>query len=249
VSLKERGGIVSVPRFFVESISEDRVLLGHDDSRHALRSLRLRAGEKVTLGDGHGMVARGRLAGQERGRAVVDVEERWRTERPRPHVSIALAAPKGDRLSWAVQKLAELGVDEAIVMSTERSVRAWAGDRADRGAERLRTLAREAAMQSRQPFVTEVWAGFTLDGALQAEDATVLVLWEGAEQRLSDVLPEGPESVRVLVGPEGSFADAEVRAAESTGAVIASLGPPILRTETAAVVGAALVLARYGRLG
>ena len=76
-----------------------------------------------------------------------------------------------------------------------------------------------------------------------------LLLWEEATTRLSSASNGSPESVTLLVGPEGSFTKEEVATAEGAGFVPVSLGEGILRTETAAVVGAALVLARYGRLG
>jgi 16S rRNA (uracil1498-N3)-methyltransferase len=205
----------------------------------------------VTVADGHGGRALGRLAGEEEGRAVVELTEARRVELPGPLVSVALAPPTGERLAWAVQKLAELGVHEVILMQTERSVRRWEGDRAKQAVARLRAVAREAAMQSRQAFVAEVWGGFTLGGALDAGDAPVLMLWEGAAGGvgLQASLPEAAPAVRIVVGPEGGFTEAEMRAARQAGAVPVSLGPNILRTETAAIAGAALVLARYGRLG
>ncbi len=104
-------------------------------------------------------------------------------------------------------------------------------------------------MQSRQPFVMEVRAGFDLDGVGAGEGGSTVLLWEGAAPPLRDVLVEQSGEIHVVVGPEGGFTDAEVDRATEGGARLASLGPGILRTETAAVVGAALVLSRYGRLG
>jgi 16S rRNA (uracil1498-N3)-methyltransferase len=157
-----------------------------------------------------------------------------------------LAPPKGDRLGWAVQKLAELGVDRVEIVETERTVRAWSPDRASRALDRLRAVAREAAMQSRRPFLIEIERGAATTGP---DGPRTIVLWEEAETRLSEALPASLSPIRLLVGPEGGFTDQEVAGAVAGGAVPASLGPAILRTETAAVVGAALVLARFGRLG
>jgi 16S rRNA (uracil1498-N3)-methyltransferase len=164
-------------------------------------------------------------------------------------LSVALAPPKGDRLAWAAQKLAELGVDEVVLVPTSRTIRDWGPERAVKVADRLRAIAREAAMQSRRPFIMRVEVVSNLDEALDAA-ATVVVLWEGAELPLQDALPDdGEEALRLVIGPEGSFSDDELAAARSRGAALATLGPGILRTETAALVGATLALARYGRLG
>jgi 16S rRNA (uracil1498-N3)-methyltransferase len=180
---------------------------------------------------------------------VVRVEEVHRAVRRPPLVSIAVAPPKGDRLAWAIQKLAEVGTDEVVLVETGRSVRTWVADRADRAADRLRAVAREAAMQSRQPFVMEVVPAVPLADALPPRGATGVLLWAGAKGRLADVLPEEATGIRLFVGPEGGFSQEEIDSAREAGLAEASLGSSILRTETAALVGATLVLARYGRLG
>src|SRR4029450_6478894 len=113
---------MSAPRFFVDDVGEGEVLLSEVDSRHALRSLRLRPGDEVSMADGRGAVGRGVIAAERGGLALVRVEEVSRLVRPGPAVSVVFAPPKGDRLSWAIQKLGELGVDEAGLMQTERAV-------------------------------------------------------------------------------------------------------------------------------
>jgi 16S rRNA (uracil1498-N3)-methyltransferase len=240
---------VSAPHFFVPSLLAPRVRLSAADSRHALRSLRMAPGEELTLADGRGTVARGRLVGEEGGLAVVEVSSVRTEPRPAPAVGVALAPPKGERLAWAVQKLAELGVEQLLLVRAERSVRELLPGRAERVLDRLRTVSREAAMQSRQPFVMDVRDGGDLDRAVEAGGALVVLLWEGATAPLREVLPAEAPEVRLVVGPEGGFGPGEVERAVARGAVPATLGQAVLRTETAAVVGAALVLARYGRLG
>jgi len=242
---------MSAPQFFVDRLKAAgaTVTLSPQDSRHALRSLRLQPGEEVSLADGAGTVGRGRLGGEEDDLALIKVEEVRRVVRRPPIVSVALASPKGDRLSWVVQKLAELGVDEVVLMEANRSVRTWEGDRAARAAERLRAVAREAAMQSRQPFVTEVIPAVPFLEALPPPGASGVLLWAGAPTGLGQALPEDATGIRLLVGPEGGFSEEEIDTAREAGVAEASLGPSILRTETAALVGATLVLARYRRLG
>ncbi|HEY3210680.1 MAG TPA: RsmE family RNA methyltransferase [Actinomycetota bacterium] len=242
---------MTAPHFFVDLLKgpDTTVSLSPQDSRHALKSLRLQPGEEVSLADGAGTVARGRLSGEEDELAVIRVEEVRRVVRRPPIVSVALAPPKGDRLTWAVQKLAEVGVDEVVLMETGRSVRTWTDERADRAADRVRTVAREAAMQSRQPFVMEVGAAVPFQDAFPPRTAVGILLWAGATTRLVEALPEGASGIRLMVGPEGGFSEEEIDTAKEAGVVDASLGSSILRTETAVLVGASLVLARYGRLG
>ena len=225
------------------------MLLSSEDSRHALRSLRLRPGDAVTLSDDEGLLASARLIGEEDGLAVVEVESTRRVVRRGVMVSVALSPPKGERLAWAIQKLAELGVDEIMPVRTSRSVREWDERRWARLAPRLRTVAREAAMQSRQAFVTRLSDPMSLEDALHVPGASVVVLDPAEAQTLRSRLPEDASAIRLLVGPEGGFESSELERAVELGASSARLGDQILRTETAAVVGAALVLHRYGRLG
>ena len=243
---------MSLPLFFVDELAEPghRASLSVADTRHALKSLRLRPGDSMTLTDGHGLVATGRLIREDGGRAQLEVGDVRAAERPAPTVSVALAPPKGDRLAWAVQKLGELGVDEALLMATGRSVREWPAERTASSLSRLRTVAREAAMQSRRPFIMDVRVGVTVEEALDGVDVQRIALWERATRSLTDALADQAAApTRILVGPEGGFTEEEVDRMRGAGAALASLGSGILRTETAAVVGAALVLARLGRLG
>lgn len=221
-------------------------MLSERDSLHALRSRRLRPGEEVTISNDTSWVGRGRLTGEERGRAVVELDEVSPIGFPRhPEVDVSLGPPQRDRLAWAVQKLAELGVHGLKLMETQRSVRFPSGSALDR----LAVVAREAAMQSSQPMTMNVGAWDRFGEAVVPIRGMAVMLHEGATDRLNAVLPDDVTWVHLLVGPEGGFSDSEIAEAQECGVRMASLGPSVLRTETAAVVGAALVLARYGRLG
>jgi 16S rRNA (uracil1498-N3)-methyltransferase len=244
---------VSLPHFFAGAPEPgETVVLDATDARHAIRSLRLRPGDEFTSSDGRGAVARCRVVRAQRLLVEGEVLERAQEASPVPRLTVLLAPPKGDRLGWAVQKLTEVGVDAIVLVEAARSVRRWEGDRAARAGERLEAVAREAAKQSRRRFFPEVEGPDPWDRALGAAAGRgpVIVLWESATSPLSEVLPaDRPRELSVAVGPEGGLGEREARAAEAAGATLASLGPQVLRTETAAVVGASLALARYGRLG
>lgn len=239
---------MSAPRFFVEALERTSVTLGDADSRHALRALRLRPGDELQLSDDRGTVGHGVLAGSQGGRAVVDVIQTASVARPVPAVGVALVPPSADRLRWAVQKLTELGVDRIELLGSARAAR-WAGEtERRRAAERVRIVAREAAMQSRRAFLPEVEAAPAL-GDILARRHPVAVLWEGGGSALAEILPDGAAAITLVVGPEGGFTEEEVDAVRGSNAALASLGPAILRTETAAEAAAVLALARYARLG
>jgi 16S rRNA (uracil1498-N3)-methyltransferase len=244
---------VSIPHFFsgAPEPGETLILTG-DEARHAGGSLRLRPGDLLTSGDGKGAVATGVVEGVTRDQVRARVQERRVVPRPTPHIAVQLSAPKGERLTWAVQKLTEIGVDSIILVEASRSVRRWwSEEKGLKSADRLQKVAREAAKQSRRAFLPALDGPVPWASAVKASttQGLLIVLWERAEASLRAVLPEEPPGfVGFLVGPEGGIPEEEARAAEKEGALLASLGPAILRTETAAIVGATMAMAAYGRL-
>lgn len=195
------------------------------DRHHLERVRRLRPGDDLSVTDGHGSWRWCRFGSdlEPDGEVVVDPA-------PQPLVTVAFALVKGERPELVVQKLTELGIDRIIPFVAERSVVRWHPDKADRNAERLRRVALEASMQSRRtwlPMVSEVTdfaAVRALPGAAAAE------------------MGGGPPSLdrpTLLIGPEGGWSPSE-RAALGP---LVGLGPGILRAETAAITGAAVLCA------
>ncbi len=232
-----------LPYFYVDEPGE-RVRPSEDDAAHAVRSLRLRPGDEITVADGRGWVGRGTLTPD----GDVQIVESRTLGPPTPRVRVAMAPPASDRAWWAVQKLTELGVDEIALVESTRSTRALGRD--GHALRRAVAVAREASKQSRRTFLPEV----TVSGARglfvgAPDQETSVVLFEDATEPLSSVLPERLERISAYIGPEGGLAPEDLDAARERGAVLASLGEPNLRTETAAIAAAAIVLSRYGRLG
>jgi len=244
---------VSLPHFFAGAPPVGETLeLGPEDARHAVRSLRLGPGDRLTSGDGRGAVAVCRIEEAGRGRVLARVEAREEHPAPGPEVSVLLAPPKGERLAWAIQKLTEVGTDRIVLVEADRSVRRWSGERAGKGLERARGIAREAAKQSRRPFLPEVEGPLPWNEAMgeAASRGPLVLLWEEATRGLASAIPQDPPAaISVAVGPEGGITEREARDAEARGASVAALGTTILRTETAALAAASIVLSRYGRLG
>lgn len=244
---------MSLPHFFAGAPEPgETVVLEAEDAHHALRSLRLQEGDELTSSDGAGAVARCRVVRARHLLLEAEVVERTVEPAPRPALTVLLAPPKGERLSWGVQKLTETGADAVVLVEAPRSVRRWTEERGTRTVERLRSVAREAAKQSRRRTIPRVSGPRPWGAALEAAlgEGTTVLLWEGASAGLLQLLPEAvPERLTLVVGPEGGIPEQDATRAEEDGALVASLGPNVLRTETAAVVAAAVALARYGRLG
>ena len=210
----------------------ERPELAVDDRHHLERVLRLRPGDDVTVADGRGAWRRCTLGP---GGVLAPAAEVRRQRRPSPVITIAFAVTKGERPELAVQKLTELGVDRIVAFPADRSVARWEGERAVRHVERLRRVAREAAVQSRRSWLPEVAPLATLASVLE-QDGAVVADPDGGPPTLA--------SPTIVVGPEGGFSDRERGLAR--GAV--RLGPHVLRAETAAITAGALLVALRGHL-
>jgi 16S rRNA (uracil1498-N3)-methyltransferase len=215
---------------FVDDLAEPR--LGSEDLHHLERVLRLRAGEAVSTADGRGGWRPCRLGA---GGDLEPTGEMVTPSRPVPDLTVGFAVTKADRPEWAVQKLTEVGVDRILPLRSGRSVVRWEGERAERHLDRLREVARQAAMQSRRLRVPVIEAVVPVE-ALLVPDA----LWSAS---LALAAPGGrPPSLRrpmILVGPEGGWTPEEEAAAPAQ----VDLGPFVLRTETAALVAGSLLAA------
>jgi 16S rRNA (uracil1498-N3)-methyltransferase len=237
---------VTAAHFFSDAVGGEVVLITGDDAHHAARALRIRPGEEVTVSDGRGAVVRARVKDVSATAVVADVIARTSVEQPFPHLTVFPAVPKAGKLEMVVQKLTEVGVDQIRPWFASRSVARWDAGKTDTRIRRLRSIAREAAMQSRRAWLP------LIDDPARPEDLpeTTFVLDESAATGLNASLPSvAPERIGLVTGPEGGLDEDEVRHFVERGARTVSLGDAILRTETAAIVGAALVLARYERLG
>lgn len=237
---------MTAPHFFATDVSGGRVLLERDDSRHALRVLRLRPGEQITVSDGRGSVVEATV-GEGDDRLVAHVMARRLEPEPRPVLHVYQALPKKGKLDLVVQKLTELGVASIHLFASRRSIPKWDAAKGQAHAARLGEVARQAAMQSRRAWLPVVLAPVPLSSLELAEP--VVVLDESATVRLTEALPEtAPQAVGLVVGPEGGLTKEEVTALRARRVIPVSMGPLILRTETAALAAAAIVLGRYGLL-
>ncbi len=160
-------------------------------------------------------------------------------------------------MEFIVQKCTEVGVHAIVPVVSERTI-VHLGERESARVERWRRIAREAAEQCGRRLVPEVAGVRRLREIDPPPGAPLLVLWEGAgaDSRLTRVprgdqgaLPGSVAQVGIVVGPEGGLSEGEVSALVALGGVCVSLGPRILRAETAGLVAAALVLSRHGDLG
>src|SRR5262249_24651450 len=184
------------------------------------------------------------------GRAVrgIIIAERPRLPEPRCAVTLVPALLKGERFDWLLQKATELGAAAIQPIMTQRTVRKIDGD--DRAAlKRWQRLVTEAAEQSGRGRIPVLHPPLALGEWRGAEYHVVLVAHEGVTTRtVACTLGRETPSAALLIGPEGGFAADEVERLAASGAIPVSLGPLILRAETAAIAALTLTLAAAGGL-
>lgn len=223
--------------------------------RHMARVLRLKSGSEVQLTDDSGRQYSGvieevgaksltvRISATE---AVAEPEEGLR-------VTLYQGLPKGEKLDLILQKCTELGVSEVVTFEAERSIVKLSGERSASRLGRCEKIVQEAARQSGRRSAPKVVLGGTLEGVLREARHTVkLLLWEGEQTvrlRESFQAHPAPESVAIVVGPEGGLSPEEVEQAKACGFTPVSLGRRILRTETAGLAMLAILQFHWGDMG
>lgn len=242
---------MTAPVFLAEAadLARPEFTLAGPEGHHAAAVRRLRAGERLDLTDGAGVVAECVVLAAARDSLRVEVLRRYDVPRPRPRLVVVQGLPKGDRGELAVEMMTEAGVDVIVPWAAARCVTLWKGERAARSLARWRSTAREAGKQARRfhlPEVTEP-AGTSGVAALLSAAALGVVLHEEATAPLSALGLPGDGDIVVVVGPEGGVTEGEIAAFREAGAVPALLGPTVLRTSTAGVAAAAVLQARTGR--
>lgn len=224
-------------------------VLAGPEGRHAATVRRLAVGERVDLTDGAGQVAECVVTAVQPARLELAVRARRREPPPRPTLAVAQALPKGDRGQLAVELMTEAGVDVIVPWTAERCITHWQGERGDRALARWQATAREAAKQARRAWLPAVTPPVTTAAlAQQVRSAALAILLDpAAAHPLGGLALPGDGQILVIVGPEGGVSPAEQAALAAAGAVAASLGPTVLRTSSAGVVAASVLLSRSGR--
>jgi 16S rRNA (uracil1498-N3)-methyltransferase len=215
------------------------------EARHYVKDvLRLAPGAALELFDGQG----GRWdARVDEGFEALALGPRREGAAPGIAVWIVPALAKGEKMDLVVQKATELGAARVAAFEAERSVVRLEPDRAEERARRWRRIAEEAARQCGRADVPEVATPASLAARLaEAPPGFGTVVFHGAGAASLASLAPAPGGWIAIVGPEGGLTTAEVAACEAAGASRVSLGPRVLRAETAAIAAVALLQARFG---
>ena len=235
-------------RFFVDSIGPDAAVIEGEDLKHLASVLRLRRGDRVMLSDGKGSECEGEIERIEMGRALVKMGP-WRPCVSEPHhkLTVFQGLPKAGKMETILQKCTELGMNALVPTLSARCV-AQPGKDFDKKLLRYRKVVREAAMQSHRGIVPQVLPLVELKKADLSIFDTIYVAYEGEKARtLKTAMADTPgRRMALFIGPEGGFEPEEVASLVEKGAQTVSLGPRILRTETAGMAMCAEILFELG---
>jgi len=242
-------------RFFLPAqvFTSESVLFPDDTARQVRSVLRLRPGQRVTGLDNQGNSYTLELVevGQQVHAVVID-RAPARGE-PAVRLTLYLGLTQREKFELVLQKAVELGAASIVPVITSRSLVQDARD-VEKKTERWQRILQEAAEQSGRGRIPALGAPLRLDAALQAARKNhdlSLIPWEGENSRsLRAALRAGatPAAVAVFIGPEGGFSEAEIMQADAAGVQPVTLGPRILRMETAALAAVALVLYELGEM-
>ncbi|HHU48385.1 MAG TPA: 16S rRNA (uracil(1498)-N(3))-methyltransferase [Clostridiales bacterium] len=238
-------------RFFVrpDEIKGDTCILTGDDAHHIQNVLRLKAGEEIALCNSRGTDFRAVI--REMSKEWVRVEllssSPSGTE-PNLKVTLLQGLPKASKMETIIQKCVELGVHDIIPIVTTRTVvKISDGRGGEKKAFRWQRVAEEAAKQSRRGIIPLVHVPIPLETAVETCEADLkIILWEEEKKQSLRMLLQSrsvkPDSIAILIGPEGGLEEKEINLARLHGWVSASLGSRILRTETAGMAVLAAVM-------
>jgi 16S rRNA (uracil1498-N3)-methyltransferase len=238
---------VSTHRFYIppERWTLQPLVLEHAEAHHCLDVLRLGVGARVVIFDGQGSEITAEITSVGKGIAHLKDLMSVKTEPLRCAVTLAQAIPKGKSMDLIVQKATELGVAKIVPLLSDRAVVQLDDDEARKKGEKWRQVVIEAAKQCGQNWLPEIAEAITTKKFFAEFDRYELPLIASLQQdsrsfkvtlaEFREQHGRRPGSALMLIGPEGDFTPAETSLAKRAGCIPVSLGPIVLRAETAAI--------------
>ena len=228
-------------RWIADEISGTHALLVGAQAEHLARVLRARIGQEFDIAAG-GRVQRGRIVAITPEKVEFELGEELAAA-ALPEITLVLAIFKFDRMEWAIEKTIELGIARMVPLIAKRTESHLASAAVKR-VERWRRIAREAAQQSRRAAQPTIAAPARLRDVLGVVAERRIVLSDAEEQAsLKQAVVGSKGAIALAIGPEGGWTSEEEQAFRAHGWIAASLGPTILRAETAAIAAVSIVFA------
>jgi 16S rRNA (uracil1498-N3)-methyltransferase len=244
-------------KFFVpkESICDNGVTILGEDVKHIIKVLRLQAGAIISINNCEGQEYIGEIVSTDKKEVLVNIKEEVSLNNESPiHVYLFQGLPKSSKMDLIAQKATELGIKEITPVITERVVvKSEIGEY--KKLDRWQRIALEACKQSKRSLIPVINSPIEFENMLELlkNMDLVVVPYENQEgygiKNVFQNLQKEVKKVGIVIGPEGGFEESEIEKLKELGAHIVTLGPRILRTETAGFVCASLIMYEIGDLG
>lgn len=224
------------------------VLLDSATSRHLITVLRLKAGDQVTLFNGQGGEFLSELSQCSAKKAAVTVTEYSPINRESPlHIHLGIGLSRGDRMDWVIQKATEAGVSEITPLYTEHTEVKLKGDRSEKKMRHWQQISVSASEQCYRTKLPEIHSPLALEAWINNVKAEKkLVLHHRSKDSISELSQQVASSTALLIGPEGGLSPKEIQQAEASSFAPLTLGPRVLRTETAPVIAIGILQSLWG---
>ncbi|WIV10686.1 16S rRNA (uracil(1498)-N(3))-methyltransferase [Proteiniborus sp. MB09-C3] len=244
-------------RFFVdkENIRDNKVAIIGEDVKHIRNVLRLKEEDIISICDKQGMDYIAEIIDLSKEKVVCDIiETKISNSEPPIEVILYQGIAKSTKMDLIIQKSTEVGVAKIVPVITDRTiVKIQDRKKEENKLERWNKITEEAAKQSKRGIIPEVCQILSFNEMLETlkNNGIIIVPYENEENiGIKEILRGAAnKKINIVIGPEGGFEEEEIELLKAIGAHIVSLGPRILRTETAGLVTSAIVLYELGDLG
>lgn len=245
-------------RFFIEQtkITSTKIFITGSDAAHIKKVLRMKSGDRIGLFDGRGFEYEARIENLLAESVEVSITKRFLSASESPvQIIVAQALLKDKKMDILARQLTEIGITKLIPFTSIRSVPRPDKKRLSERRKRWEKIAIEALKQCRRGHVTEIGETITFNDVIKIDDECDLkiVFWENESKPISDAVQQVHDrhyrKILAVLGPEGGFTEKEIEDARACGFVTASLGPRILRAETAAVAACTILQYLFGDMG
>lgn len=229
---------MNLPFFFVEDLQDQNIILNEDTSKHIINVLRMQKGEEILITDGKGKKAKAAIVDDNRKKCIVEISSSETIEEKKIKVVIGISLIKNtSRFEWFLEKATEIGVSEIIPLICART------EKEKFRYDRMQNILVSAMLQSQQCWLPGLHEPMEFGKAIQfpAEQKFIAHCKETDKQSLSRQSLKSTSQF-ILIGPEGDFTEQEITAALQQGYQPVTLGDTRLRTETAGIVAATLLV-------
>ena len=242
-------------RFFIKQskITSTKIFITGSDAAHIKKVLRMEPGDRIWLFDGRGFEYEAMIENLLAGSIEVSITKRFLSASESPvQIIVAQALLKDKKMDILARQLTEIGITKLIPFTAIRSVSRPDKKRLSARRKRWKKIAIEALKQCGRGHVTEIGETITFNDAIKIDDGCDLkiVFWENESKPISDAIQHRHyRKILAVLGPEGGFSEKEIEDARVCGFVTASLGPRILRAETAAIAACTILQYLFGDMG